>query len=130
MAQHGGVPFPAPYGRRACVLLGLSGSVASIKLPELVQSLAEWADVKVVATQSALRFVDPSVTAALPCNVLGTEHGLSGCYCALSTFPRFGPCFIIRLLHTVLQGTRTNGTRGRQLATLCCTLSCDDGQTS
>lgn len=55
------------------MLLGLSGSVAAIKLPQLVQALTAWADVKVVATQWALRFVDQSVLASLPCTVLGTR---------------------------------------------------------
>lgn len=63
-------------GRRPRVLLGLSGSVAAIKLPQLIETLTAWADVKVVATKWATRFVDPSVAAALPCTVLGTS-----CYC-------------------------------------------------
>ena len=46
----------------ANILLGATGSVASIKIPELYASLRERGhSVKVVATNSALYFFDPSV---------------------------------------------------------------------
>ncbi|KAI8906856.1 flavoprotein [Gorgonomyces haynaldii] len=43
------------------VLLGLSGSVATIKAQQLLQLLSEEHEVKVVATQHALHFLDPSM---------------------------------------------------------------------
>jgi phosphopantothenoylcysteine decarboxylase len=41
------------------VLLGLSGSVACVKAPALVAALSAFADVRVVATPAALRFLPP-----------------------------------------------------------------------
>ncbi|BFI17118.1 phosphopantothenoylcysteine decarboxylase [Marchantia polymorpha subsp. ruderalis] len=52
--------------RRPRILLAASGSVASIKFGILAESLCDWADVKAVATKSALHFVDRS---ALPTSV-------------------------------------------------------------
>ncbi|KAI8468368.1 MAG: flavoprotein [Monoraphidium minutum] len=59
--------------RRPRVLLGLSGSVASIKAPLLCQCLCAFADVKVIATAGALRFLkdQPLPEAVLP--LLGDE---------------------------------------------------------
>lgn len=48
----------SPPQRRYRVLLGLSGSVASIKAEQLVSLLMEWADVRVIATSHALHFFD------------------------------------------------------------------------
>lgn len=42
--------------RRPRVLLGVTGSVASIKVPELAAKLQRFADVRVVATPSARHF--------------------------------------------------------------------------
>lgn len=48
------------------MLLGCSGSVAAIKLPELLVLLTQWADVRVVATAAARHFVElPGVAGAL-----------------------------------------------------------------
>jgi len=44
--------------RRPRVLLAASGSVAAIKFEVLCRSVAEWADVRAVATASALHFID------------------------------------------------------------------------
>ena len=49
----------APERRRPRVLLGLSGSVACVKAEQLVAALSRFADVRVVATPAALRFLDP-----------------------------------------------------------------------
>jgi phosphopantothenoylcysteine decarboxylase len=49
--------------RRPRVLLGLTGSVAAVKAPELAAALGAFADVRVVATDAARRFFD---AAALP----------------------------------------------------------------
>lgn len=46
-----------PSARRPRVLLCLSGSVACVKAPELASLLLAWADVRCVATPSALRFL-------------------------------------------------------------------------
>jgi hypothetical protein len=46
----------ASGGPRPRVLLGLSGSVASIKAVELVQSLSAWAEVRVLCTARSLHF--------------------------------------------------------------------------
>jgi phosphopantothenoylcysteine decarboxylase len=46
--------------RRPRVLLGLSGSVACVKAPALVAALSAFADVRVVATPAALRFLPPA----------------------------------------------------------------------
>ncbi|GMH43842.1 hypothetical protein BSKO_11776 [Bryopsis sp. KO-2023] len=43
-------------GRRPRILLGVSGSVAAIKAPELSEALLEFADVKVVVTKAASHF--------------------------------------------------------------------------
>ena len=43
--------------RRPRILLGLTGSVASIKARQLVASLASFADVRVVASEAALHFL-------------------------------------------------------------------------
>ncbi|TVU21371.1 hypothetical protein EJB05_31001 [Eragrostis curvula] len=57
---------PAAEPRRPRVLLAASGSVAAIKFEVLCRGVAEWADVRAVATQSALHFIDKS---ALPAGV-------------------------------------------------------------
>lgn len=44
--------------RRPRVLLAASGSVAAIKFEGLCRCVAEWADVRAVATASALHFID------------------------------------------------------------------------
>uniref|UniRef100_A0A453EDR6 phosphopantothenoylcysteine decarboxylase n=1 Tax=Aegilops tauschii subsp. strangulata TaxID=200361 RepID=A0A453EDR6_AEGTS len=44
--------------RRPRVLVAASGSVAAIKFEILCRSLAEWADVRAVATASSLHFID------------------------------------------------------------------------
>lgn len=49
-------PTSASAGPRPRVLLGLSGSVATIKAFELVQALSEWADVRVVCTAKSRHF--------------------------------------------------------------------------
>jgi phosphopantothenoylcysteine decarboxylase len=49
-----------PAARRPHVLLGLSGSVASVKWMQLVLQLSEFADVRVLPTASALHFVQMS----------------------------------------------------------------------
>ena len=51
---------PPPTSRRPRVLLALTGSVASLKAPELASALAAWADVRTIATESALHFFAPS----------------------------------------------------------------------
>ena len=50
--------------RRPRVLLGLSGSVACIKATQLVSALSAFADVRVVATPAALRFLEADATSA------------------------------------------------------------------
>ncbi|KAL2622620.1 hypothetical protein R1flu_002825 [Riccia fluitans] len=52
--------------RKPRILLAASGSVAAIKFGILAESLSDWAEVKAVATKSALHFVDKS---ALPPSV-------------------------------------------------------------
>jgi len=44
--------------RRPRVLLGLSGSVAALKAPQLAAALSSFADVRCVATAAALHFLD------------------------------------------------------------------------
>lgn len=54
----GGVTVPrGGGGRRPQVLLAASGSVAAIKLPELARLLAEFADVRLLLTAAARKFV-------------------------------------------------------------------------
>ena len=53
-------PAPAParvVGRRPRVLLGATGSVATVKVPKLALALAEVADVRVVVTEKAKTFL-------------------------------------------------------------------------
>ncbi|KAM0882806.1 hypothetical protein ACQ4PT_032051 [Festuca glaucescens] len=47
-----------PRRRRPRVLVAASGSVAAIKFETLCRGLAEWADVRAVATASCLHFID------------------------------------------------------------------------
>jgi phosphopantothenoylcysteine synthetase/decarboxylase len=56
--QEGSEVMPSHLRRRPRVLLGLTGSVASIKAAPLVAALALIADVKVVATAAATHFFD------------------------------------------------------------------------
>ncbi|KAL6838779.1 hypothetical protein ACP4OV_031493 [Aristida adscensionis] len=56
----------AAQPRRPRVLLAASGSVAAIKFEVLCRAVAEWADVRAVATQSSLHFID---TASFPTGV-------------------------------------------------------------
>ncbi|CAM0880225.1 unnamed protein product [Alopecurus aequalis] len=62
MATQETVPAAAaaaqPRSRRPRVLVAASGSVAAIKFEILCRSLAEWADVRAVATASSLHFID------------------------------------------------------------------------
>lgn len=44
------------------MLLGVSGSVAAIKLEELAEQLAIFADLKIVTTLAARHFLDPTAT--------------------------------------------------------------------
>uniref|UniRef100_A0A061R429 phosphopantothenoylcysteine decarboxylase n=2 Tax=Tetraselmis sp. GSL018 TaxID=582737 RepID=A0A061R429_9CHLO len=46
--------------RRHHIILGVTGSVATIKAVEIAEMLADFAEVKVVATQSSLGFLDAS----------------------------------------------------------------------
>ena len=64
-------PGAAAQPRRPRVLLGLSGSVACVKAAQLVEALSAFADVRVVATPAALRFLadatsSPGVLAGAP----------------------------------------------------------------
>ncbi|KAH8064533.1 phosphopantothenoylcysteine decarboxylase [Aureococcus anophagefferens] len=57
-----GAPAPAPaparvVGRRPRVLLGATGSVATVKVPKLALALSEVADVRVVVTEKAKTFL-------------------------------------------------------------------------
>ncbi|KAI4318934.1 hypothetical protein MLD38_032587 [Melastoma candidum] len=52
--------------RKPRVLLAASGSVAAIKFGNLCHSFSEWAEVKAVATQASMHFIDK---AALPKDV-------------------------------------------------------------
>ncbi|KAJ1282158.1 hypothetical protein BS78_03G029200 [Paspalum vaginatum] len=67
MATQEPAPSQGAHPRRPRVLLAASGSVAAIKFEALCRSVAEWADVRAVATTSALHFIDrasfPSVVA-------------------------------------------------------------------
>jgi phosphopantothenoylcysteine decarboxylase len=51
--------------RRPRVLLGLSGSVATINVYELLALLTSFADVKIVTTAAGLHFFDPSCIGAI-----------------------------------------------------------------
>ncbi|CAN4077744.1 unnamed protein product [Withania somnifera] len=53
--------------RRPRILLAASGSVAAIKFANLCRCFSEWAEVKAVATKSALHFIDK---ASLPNDVV------------------------------------------------------------
>lgn len=44
------------------ILIGTSGSVATIKLNELVNQLSEFAEIKIISTNSALKFIDSNLT--------------------------------------------------------------------
>ncbi|MCO5575319.1 hypothetical protein L7F22_029119 [Adiantum nelumboides] len=52
-SQSGGQPVQRPR-----ILLAASGSVAAIKFGVLADSLCDWAEVRAVATKSALHFID------------------------------------------------------------------------
>ncbi|KAH9328260.1 hypothetical protein KI387_000368, partial [Taxus chinensis] len=52
--------------RKPRIILAASGSVAAIKFGILAHALCEWAEVKAVATKSALHFIDKT---SLPANV-------------------------------------------------------------
>lgn len=58
--------------RKARVLLGVSGSVAAIKIAQLAHSLAAFSDVKIVATTAARHFINEE---DLPVSVLPL-HGM------------------------------------------------------
>lgn len=60
MATQQAVPDAAaqPRRRRPRVLVAASGSVAAMKFETLCRGLAEWADVRAVATASSLHFID------------------------------------------------------------------------
>ncbi|CAM6094235.1 unnamed protein product [Calypogeia fissa] len=60
------VSWEKGLARRPRILLAASGSVAAIKFGILAQSLCDWADVKAIATKSALHFID---RASLPTSV-------------------------------------------------------------
>ncbi|CAL4952175.1 unnamed protein product [Urochloa decumbens] len=67
MATQAPASSEAAQRRRPRVLLAASGSVAAIKFEGLCRSVAEWADVRAVATASALHFIDrASFPAAVP----------------------------------------------------------------
>jgi phosphopantothenoylcysteine decarboxylase len=51
--------------RRPRILIGVSGSVATIKLPLLAQSLLPFADIKIVASSAAMHFLTPSSCSSL-----------------------------------------------------------------
>ncbi|KAF0683423.1 Aste57867_24547 [Aphanomyces stellatus] len=53
---------PIPAHRRPRVLLAASGSVATVKIPELAMKLAEVADVQVVLTKAASFFMEKAST--------------------------------------------------------------------
>lgn len=59
--------------RRPRILIGVTGSVAAVKVPYLVKDLGQFADVRVIATDSALRFL--TCEAPLPdcITLLGNE---------------------------------------------------------
>jgi hypothetical protein len=87
------------------VILGMTGSVASIKAGELITRLAHLAgprypSLKVVATKAAKHFFN--------------WEELKKDYCH---HPRLG-----------FTRTRKSGATGRRLAILCFTSSCDDGR--
>ncbi|KAL5227339.1 hypothetical protein ABZP36_015604 [Zizania latifolia] len=59
MATQDQLPQPAAsQPRRPRVLAAASGSVAAIKFESLCRGLAEWADVRAVATGASLHFID------------------------------------------------------------------------
>lgn len=62
MASKDSIHQPRPH-----ILLAVSGSVAAVKVPLLVEQLLRLGEVRVVATSSARHFFDPSV--ALPTGV-------------------------------------------------------------
>ncbi|GBF90347.1 phosphopantothenoylcysteine decarboxylase [Raphidocelis subcapitata] len=62
-----------PRPRRPRVLLGLSGSVATIKAPLLCRCLCEFADVRVIATAAARRFVGEGQLPPQAGQLLGDE---------------------------------------------------------
>ncbi|CAO2161440.1 unnamed protein product [Urochloa humidicola] len=68
MATQAPASSEAAQRRRPRVLLAASGSVAAIKFEGLCRSVAEWADVRAVATASALHFIDRASfpSAAIP----------------------------------------------------------------
>lgn len=70
MASASLLPAP-PATRRPRVLLGLTGSVACVKAEALVTALSAFADVRVVATPAALRFLPSADAAAAPDTATG-----------------------------------------------------------
>jgi len=64
-----GVPFP----RRPRILVGVSGSVATIKLTQLTNRLLEFADVHIVSTKSARHFFSEAELPQQCCPVLTDE---------------------------------------------------------
>jgi phosphopantothenoylcysteine decarboxylase len=59
---------------RPHVLVGVSGSVATIKLARLVRLLLEFADVRIVSTDAAHHFfADDDIPADVPCYFDSTE---------------------------------------------------------
>eukprot|EP00249_Psilotum_nudum_P010186 c22388_g1_i1 orf=317-910(-) len=59
-------PWEGQMGQKPRIVLAASGSVAAIKFEILAASLSDWAEVRAVATRSALHFID-KVT--MPINV-------------------------------------------------------------
>lgn len=67
------LPLPAPDAPRPHILLGLTGSVASIKAPPLARALCELGTVRVVATEAARHFFDEAELPEAARPVLGSE---------------------------------------------------------
>ena len=71
-------PDMPPPSRRPRVLLGFTGSVASIKAVQLVTALRVIADVKVIATAAARHFFQPADLPLDPADIYGDEDEWQG----------------------------------------------------
>ena len=79
------------------VLLGVSGSVAAIKVVELAHLLAAFAEVKIVATKAARHFIQEDELPAAVLPIHGSAPDLSSHACNF-----FGYCILATVLWALL----------------------------
>ena len=115
-------------------MLGVTGSVATIKMNQLASLIHEFANVKIVATKAARHFFSDSEEWGGQADGVFILHLRSSTLQELALHADSLPERIINLarqaeqLRCLVQATRTIGVNGTGLETTSCTLSCGGGQ--